>query len=252
MQEEGDGARGRVRGAFAQLGVEQVARLRDAGDQGMVDAGVVVPIVRRSRPTPFDCDRQRIEVHRQVADAVAPASDAVPARGDLQEGAPHNLAIAAAASLPTSRDSVGWDASPSGTSDLVAGPLGGRSHRQRPHPAAVRHRQTQHRIVAQPIGVVVVAPPLPEQQERGAQQLRQRVRDQCQLPAVDQLGRHPLDDPEPFHHLPQHHRAGVCGQSLRLRLSRNDWLNSARKSERFASPIPRLLTVYCESSQTRV
>ncbi len=171
-QEEVGGTRGGVGVAVAQLCVEQIPRLADAGDQRMVDPRMVVPVVGRSRLMTLDLDRQRIEVHGQVAEPVAVSSDAIASSGKLQQRAAHDLPIAALGEHRYQSRQRRLRSEPVGHLGIViARPLLGRPHLQWSHPTTVRHRQAKHRVVAQPIGVVVIPPSLPQKHKRGPHQL---------------------------------------------------------------------------------
>ena len=60
-----------------------------------------------------------------------------------------------------------------------------------PVPRSIGHREPERRVVVERIGVVLITPALPQQQERRAHQLRERVRDELGLARIDQ----PLVEP---------------------------------------------------------
>ena len=86
---------------------------------------------------------------------------------------------------------------------------------KRAGPPSVGHRQPERRVVAERIRIVLITPALPQQHERRAQQLRERVRDELGLARIDQPLGEPVDHAEPLHHLPQDDGASFRGQPLR-------------------------------------
>jgi len=210
----------RVRIARTQLGIDQVAGLGDAGDQRVEDPGVVVAIVFGAGLVAVHLDGQRVDVDGQIADAVAAALRVEPPGRTLQQGTAQDRPVLRGAQHPHQSRQRGLGGEPVGHGRILRQRLAVlvRPRLQRGNPAALGNRQAEHGVVAQRIGIVLIAPALPQEQQRGGHELRQRMRDQLGVAVVDQTLDQPVDEPEPLHHLPQHHRPGLRRQPLGPRL----------------------------------
>ncbi len=95
-----------------------------------------------------------------------------------------------------------------GGQDLRAGQQGGVA-------AAIGDGQPEGRIVAQEVGIVVVAPALTQQDQLGAQQLAPGVGDQIIFTAeVDQVVTQPSIDSELMHGFAQQQGTGIGRDAL--------------------------------------
>jgi hypothetical protein len=74
--------------------------------------------------------------------------------------------------------------------------------------------QPERRIVAQLIRIVMVAPPLRNQQQAGADQRGEIMRNVDLTARIRKASGHPTDDAALFDDLPQEHRTGIAGQSV--------------------------------------
>jgi hypothetical protein len=108
------------------------------------------------------------------------------------------------------RQSVGHDRVLRQRLVVVAAPPG----LQRPGPPSIGHREPERRVVVERIGVVLITPALPQQQERRTHQFRERVRDELGLARIDEPLDQPLDDAHPPHHFPQDDGPSLCRQAL--------------------------------------
>ena len=71
VEDEIERALGGVRVAGPQPGIEQVARLRRAGDDRVVHALVIVPVPGRARLRAVHLDRQAVDVDSEIAQFMA-------------------------------------------------------------------------------------------------------------------------------------------------------------------------------------
>jgi len=81
-------------------------------------------------------------------------------------------------------------------------------------PAAELVARAARRIVAQRIGIIVVAPTLRHQQPGRANERGEVMRDVDLAARIRQAGGHPADDAALRDDLPQEHRTGIASQSV--------------------------------------
>ena len=214
-------ARRRVRRALAQPGVDQVAELGEAGHQRMIDALVVVAVVLRTRLMTRHFDGQRIHIDGHVAQAVAaPASLDLP-RGGLQQRLAQHAAIVRGAQHARQAGERRLRGQSVGLLRVLGQRTAVRGRRpsfERRDAAAGRDGEAQDGVVAQGVGVVLVAPALAQQQQRRVQQLDEWVRHEFRVAGVRKPLGQPARHAEPLDDLAQQHRAGLGGQAFRPRL----------------------------------
>ena len=75
-------------------------------------------------------------------------------------------------------------------------------------------RHPQARILTQAVGVGLVAPALPQQQESSPQQIRQRIADRTRVSGIVQPLGQPIDEAATIHHLPLHQGSRVRTEQL--------------------------------------
>ncbi len=87
----------------------------------------------------------------------------------------------------------------------------GRQRRGASRPAC---GQTQARVMAERIRIVLVPPALAEKEKRRAQQIGKRIDDPIALAGIMKPTDHPLDDPRALHDLAKHDGPRFPGQPL--------------------------------------
>ena len=75
-------------------------------------------------------------------------------------------------------------------------------------------RHPQARILTQAVGVGLVAPALPQQQESSPQQIRQRIADRTRVSRIVQPLGQPIDEAAALHQLPLHQGSRVRTEPL--------------------------------------
>ncbi len=87
----------------------------------------------------------------------------------------------------------------------------GRQRRGASRPAC---GQTQARVIAERIRIVLVPPALAEKENRRAQQVGKRIDDPIALAGIMKPTDHPLDEPRAIHDLAKHDGPRFPGQPL--------------------------------------
>ncbi len=200
--------------ARPQPGVQHVARLGDGGDQRVVDPGIVMAIPLRLRLVAVDLDGCAVDIECDGRHPFALTLGPDPAPRHLQHRLAQDLDIR------RFRQDRGE----------------ARQRRLRGEPWPLQRRQpgrrtggqTEGRIVAQRVGIVVVAPALCRQKHARADEGGEVVGHVHLAARILQAGSHPAKDTTSFQDLAHKHSTGITGQSLHTALDTKRPIEAAR------------------------